>query len=252
MTGVTVSNVRKRFGATEVLRGVTLEIQPGQITGLIGPNGAGKTTVLNAIAGEARADGGSIYIDGTESTRWRPERVARSGVVRAFQVPQLFDAMGVFQNLLVAAPAAWSERPASAFWPRRSAKLERDRARERANMILNLVGLTDVRRRRAGELSGGQRKLLELGKVLMTQPKLLLLDEPAAGIHPGLVGEISRVLVELRGEGVASFVVEHQMEFIFGISDVIHVLADGAVLASGSPDAVRRDKGVIAAYLGNA
>ena len=252
MTSVTISNVTKRFGATEVLRGVTLEILPGQITGLIGPNGAGKTTVLNTISGEARADGGEIYIDGAESTRWRPERVARSGVVKAFQVPQLFDSMSVFQNLLVAAPAPWNERPVSAFWRRRAAKLDRERARERANMVLALVGLSDVRRRRAGELSGGQRKLLELGKVLMTRPRLLLLDEPAAGVHPGLVGEISRVLMELRGEGVASFVVEHQMDFIFGISDVIHVLADGAVLASGTPEAVRRDEGVIAAYLGTA
>ena len=223
----------------------------GSITALIGPNGAGKTTAFNLITGFLRPDGGSVRLDGADVTGRRPDRLARMGMVRTFQLTRVLGKLRVVENVMLAAPDQPGERLGTAFArPRAWRPRERD-LRERAMALLAEVGIADQADAYAATLSGGQRKLLELARALMARPAIVLLDEPMAGVNPTLGRRLLTYLETLRSErGLTILFVEHDMEVVMGISDEVVVMAEGRVLVQGPPDLVRRDRRVIDAYLG--
>jgi branched-chain amino acid transport system ATP-binding protein len=233
--------VSKRFGGVVANERITLSVAPGEIVGLIGPNGSGKTTLFNSIAGQHPIDEGSISFDGREISILRVSAIARLGLIRTYQQTRVFRRMTALANMLASAPA---QRGAMF---RRLASAERDRAVE----LLAFVGLAEKRLLPAGELSFGQQKLLEFAMALMCGPRLLLLDEPTAGINPtlinSLVERLRRANVEL---GVTLFVIEHNMPAIMALASRIYCLAHGELLAEGAPEAIRNDPRVIDAYLG--
>ena len=239
-----VRDVSKRFGGVVANRALSLEIAPGAITGLIGPNGSGKTTLFNSIVGRHPIDGGSIRFDGREISRLRTPQIARLGLIRTFQQTHVYRAMDCVQNMQISTPHAGETLRAML---RRPAPAVTDRA----EALLEFVGLHSKRRLRAGELSFGQQKLLELAMALMSAPRLLLLDEPTAGINPVLInGLIDRLLRANAELGVTLLVIEHNMRVIMHLARDIYCLAHGEWLAHGDPVTVRRDRRVLDAYLG--
>jgi len=239
-----VRDVSKRFGGVVANRALSLEIAPGAITGLIGPNGSGKTTLFNSIVGRHPIDGGSIRFDGREISRLRTPQIARLGLIRTFQQTHVYRAMDCVQNMQISTPHAGETLRAML---RRPAPAVTDRA----EALLEFVGLHSKRRLRAGELSFGQQKLLELAMALMSAPRLLLLDEPTAGINPVLInGLIDRLLRANAELGVTLLVIEHNMRVIMHLARDIYCLAHGELLAHGDPETVRRDRRVLDAYLG--
>ena len=246
-----VQAVSKRFGGHRVLDQVSFRVRPGSISGLIGPNGAGKTTMFNLIAGTLPPSGGHIVLDGRRLDGLAPHRILRLGVGRTFQVPRPFLAMTVLENLMLAAQRQLGERP-WANWLRPTAVALEERAvREQARELLDFVGLTSLAGEPARSLSGGQRRLLELARVLMAEPRLILLDEPAAGVHPALLEKLEARIGELHGRGVTFLVIEHNLDFVMRLCRPVLVLAQGRLLAEGDPEAVRADPRVREAYLGS-
>lgn len=228
-----IRDIAKRFGSIVALDGVSAEVQAGSITSVIGPNGSGKTTLMNVITGFYRCDHGSVRLGGTEFTGLTPQRIARLGIARTFQHVRLFEELSVFDNVLVAA-----ER-----------RRLRD-ARKLAEAALQLVGLGTTAHGSAAGVAYGHRRRVEIARALATGPKLLILDEPAAGMNGFEKGELREVLEAIRRSGVAILLVEHDMDLVMGISDRILALNFGRIIAAGPADAVRRDATVIAAYLG--
>jgi branched-chain amino acid transport system ATP-binding protein len=239
-----VERVRKTFGGVVANNDITLEVPEGKIIGLIGPNGSGKTTLFNSIVGYHPIDGGSVHFDGREISKLRVPRIARRGLLRTFQQTRIYGKMTCLENMLISVPKraqTWRSilrKPTSA-------------DESKAEDLLEFVGLYAKRRLLAGELSFGQQKLLEFGMALMTEPRMLLLDEPTAGINPtlinGLMHRLRRVNEEL---GVTLFVIEHNMSVIMNLAEYIYCLAHGELLAQGRPDEVQTDQRVIDAYLG--
>lgn len=245
-----LDGLRKSFGGLAVVGDCSLGVDQGEIVGLIGPNGAGKTTVFNLVTSVIEPDGGTVDFAGRTITSWRTERIAAAGLVRTFQVPRLFEDLSVIENLLVAAPGQSGEQ----FWNvwLRPGRIRRDElaAEDEAWRTLEFLGLSRLANDPASDLSGGQKKLLELGRALMTEPKLLLLDEPVAGVSPNLMAQIGDRIRELRARGLTLLIVEHKMDFIMELSDRLYVMADGHVLAEGRPDEIRANQQVLDAYLG--
>jgi branched-chain amino acid transport system ATP-binding protein len=227
-------------------------VVPGSITGLIGPNGAGKSTLFNLVAGALAPSAGRILLDGRRLDGEPPHRVLARGVARTFQVPRPFPAMTVLENVMLAAPGQLGER----FWrnwtrPAAVAAEER-RHRDRALALLDFLALAPHAGAPARVLSGGQRKLLELGRALMTEPRLLLLDEPAAGVSPALLETLVDRIGVVNRQGVTVLVIEHNLDVVMELCRPVVVMAGGALLAAGDPDAIRTDPRVIEAYLGGA
>lgn len=245
-----VHDVHKYFSGLHVLRGVTLEAQAGRISGIIGPNGAGKSTLFSVISGFVKAERGSVRLDGKPIDRLRPDQIAISGLVRTFQVPREFGDLSVLDNLRVAGSSAAHESITAALLRPARRSSEEKQVSERAEAMLERLKLTAVAHQSARALSGGQKKLLELGRALMVEPRVLLVDEPFAGVAPALRDQLLEHLAALRAAGICLLVIEHDIEAIMGISDTIHVLVDGAVLVSGRPQEVRQDRRVLDAYLG--
>ncbi len=244
-----VEDLRKSFGGIRALEGVSLSVGPG-ITGLIGPNGAGKTTLFNCVTGAIPPDGGTVRFDGGDITDDRPARVAERGLVRTFQIPRELSGMTVRENLLLGPPDQYGERLTGAL--RRGERFGDDerRAREQVAELAEFFELGSVIDEPAGNLSGGQRKLLELARALLTDPDLLLLDEPIAGVNPTLEGRILDRLHDLTERGYAFLIVEHDIDVIMEHCERVIVMHQGQTLTAGSPEAVRSDERVIEAYLG--
>jgi branched-chain amino acid transport system ATP-binding protein len=246
-----VEDVVKRFGGIRAVDGATLTVQGGRITALIGPNGAGKTTLFNVLTGFYRGDRGSVKLDGQQILGEHPYEIARRGMVRTFQITKALAAMPVIDNMMLAATDQPGERLRNVFFRPGAVKTRESEVRRQAEELLGLFNLRELADAYAGTLSGGQRKLLELARALMAKPKLLLLDEPMAGINPTLGRRLLEHMQGLRHElGVTFLFIEHDMEVVMNHSDRVVVMAEGRVIAEGEPREVREDQRVIDAYLG--
>jgi len=244
-----VDDVHVGFGGVKALDGVSLQVNAGHVYGLIGPNGSGKTTLFNVITGFIRPDRGHVAFEGRSLDRLSPDAIARCGLCRTFQANVNPHQMTVMENMLLAPQGQLGERLLGALLRPFSVRAEERENRERAWQLLDLVHLGDKANDYVGELSGGQKKLLSLAQALMVKPRLVLLDEPVAGVNPRLIEDILEVIRRLRAQGQDFLVVEHNMRVIREICDVVSVLDAGRVLAQGpAEDTLRRDD-VLHAYL---
>ncbi|WP_454754630.1 ABC transporter ATP-binding protein [Cupriavidus necator] len=245
-----VIHLSKSFGGFRAVSDVSFILRAGTITGLIGPNGAGKTTLFDTIAGRYRPTAGRISFLGQRIDGVAPHQIFREGLVRTFQIPRPFPAMTVLENVMLVPIEQAGER----FWTnwirRQTVRREELACRERAQEILAFMGLGALAGEFAANLSGGQQKLLELARVLMARPRLILLDEPGAGVNPTLLGTIMDKLKELNARGITFLVIEHNMDLIMTLCDPVLVMAQGKLLLEGTPAEVRCDTRVLDAYLG--
>jgi ABC-type branched-subunit amino acid transport system ATPase component len=248
-----VRDVVRAFGGLRAVDEASFDVEAGSITALIGPNGAGKSTLFNVISGFLSAERGRVRFEGRRIDRSQPHRIARRGLVRTFQVPRTLTRLSVLDNILVAATRHPGERlNGLAFRPGAARTRERS-ARERAAELLALFRLDGHAGEYAGVLSGGQRKLLDFARVLMAEPRLVLLDEPMAGVNPALGRQLIDHVLRLRTEtGMTFLFVEHDLDIVMEASDQVIVMNEGRVIASGDPEQVRGDQRVVDAYLGTA
>jgi branched-chain amino acid transport system ATP-binding protein len=246
---LTASDVHRHFEGMHAVDGVSIEILAGRLTGLIGPNGAGKSTFLAVLAGTLPASEGTIVFDGKDITALPAFRRARLGLVRTFQLPSEFGQLTVLENLLAAAPKNSGDNVLGALLGRRYWGHDEDALVERARGLLARFQMTDKEDQYAGDLSGGQKRLVEIMRALMLEPRLLLLDEPTAGVHPSIVGEIATYLESLRDEGLTILMVEHQLAIVERLCDPVIVMAQGKVIGRGSLGELRRQREVVDAYL---
>jgi neutral amino acid transport system ATP-binding protein len=236
-----IDGLTKRFGGVTAVGDCSFAVPEGSITALVGPNGSGKTTAFNLITGYLRTDGGAIRFLGSDIRRPDPVRLARRGLTRTFQQARVFAELTLVQNMVAALQQPWREALRSALRPN-----ERARALE----LLDEFGLAGLANEPAGNLSYGQKKLLEFAAVLMGEPRLVLLDEPTAGVNPVLVAQIEQRIRELNARGLTFLLVEHNMNLVMRLCDPVIVLDHGTKLAEGPPDEVRNDPRVLDAYLG--
>jgi neutral amino acid transport system ATP-binding protein len=246
-----IEGLYKAFGGIHAVNGATFDVADGSITALIGPNGAGKTTLFNLVTGFYKPDSGKVIYHGESIFGKSPYAIARRGMVRTFQITKALAAMPVIDNMLLAGPRQPGERLPTLFGRPRASRRRETEIEEHAFELLKTFNLDGKADDYAGTLSGGQRKLLELARALMTEPEMVLLDEPMAGINPTLGRRLLDHMQRLRSEhGVSFLFVEHDMEVVMNHSDEVVVMAQGAVIAQGEPEEVRNDQDVIDAYLG--
>jgi len=243
-----VRGLQRRFGGVVALDGFDVTVAEGTVTALIGPNGAGKTTAFQCISGVLRADAGTVTFDGRDVTGWRPDRVTRAGMVRSFQIARGIPRLSVMENLILYAPVQPGERVGTALAG--LGKEAEEKARAAAVSVARRLGLLRLGNAPAATLSGGQKKLLEIGRALMAKPRMILLDEPVAGVNPSLAEEIAHHLRSLRDEGMTFLVIEHHMDIVAQLCDPVVVMAEGRVLTEGSFAEVAADPAVQEAYMG--
>jgi neutral amino acid transport system ATP-binding protein len=240
-----VNGVCKAFGGIQALSECSLSVQQGQVAGLIGPNGSGKTTLFNVITGYQKVRQGTIRYDGQDITNARPNVIFNAGIARTFQLSRIFTQLSLLENVLVATQSGKA-------WVRSMVQTKGSTAeRRRALDALDLVGLASKWSEPAGSLSYGQRRLLELAFVMITDPRVVLLDEPTAGVNVKVIEQLASQVRELNALGTTFLIVEHNMEFVMGLCDTVTVLHRGSAIVTGCPEAVRDDPRVLDAYLGD-
>ena len=245
-----VRGLTRSFYGVHALTGLDLDVEAGTITGLIGPNGAGKTTAFNVITGLVPPDAGTVHFNSTDITGLRPDRITGLGLVRTFQIARGFPRLSVLENLMLYGAHQPGESLPLAILPSRAARTRESELLERAIETARRLNLLRVANNPASDLSGGQKKLLEIGRALMTDPKLILLDEPIAGVNPTLAGEIGDHLMRLRDEGLTFLIIEHHMDAIARPCSPVIVMAEGRKLAEGDFDAIAGNHAVQEAYMG--
>jgi len=247
-----VRNLQKSFGGITAVDGVSFDVAPGTVTGLIGPNGAGKSTTFDLITGVQQPDAGQVVFDGTDVTGARPHEIAGQGLVRTFQIARELQEMTVLENVMLAPRDQQGEQLWRSVLPgvRSWVSEQEEKLREEAWETLEFFEIDHLAEEYAGNLSGGQRKLLEMARVLMTDPRMILLDEPLAGVNPTLEEKLLDRLHALQDEGYTFLLVEHDMDVIMNHCDPLIVMHQGELLVEGSPEAVRTDDRVLEAYLG--
>jgi branched-chain amino acid transport system ATP-binding protein len=243
------SDIHRHFEGLHAVDGVSIDVPPGKITGLIGPNGAGKSTFLAVLAGTLPASSGDIVFDGEDVTAWPAYKRARHGLVRTFQLPSEFARLTVLENLLVAAPHNKGDSLFGALMGKRYWIDDERRLVEEARALLNRFGMSAKESDYAGNMSGGQKRLIEIMRALMLRPRLLLLDEPMSGVHPKIVLEIQHYLQDLRAEGLTILMVEHELHMVERLCDSVVVMAQGKVIGSGTMATLRRQREIVDAYL---
>jgi len=245
-----VDGVVKRFGGLVAVDGVSFGVEEASITGLIGPNGAGKSTLFNCITGVYQPDDGEVRLDGEPIQGLSPTEISRRGLGRTFQTPETFRGMTVRENMAFAAKNQTGERALGALFRPGTVREEEAAVQERVDETLDFLELDHLADEYARGLSGGQRKLLELGRVLMLDPEIILLDEPVAGVNPSLTDELLARLRELNDRGRTILFIEHDMDVVMENCDRVVVMHNGKTLASGPPEIVQEDERVVEAYLG--
>lgn len=248
---LSANNLSKSFGGLKAVNDVSLEVQSGSITGLIGPNGAGKTTLFNLLSNFLQPDQGRVVFNGHPIEHLPPHLTAAKGLVRTFQVARVLSRMSVLENMIFAAQRQKGENFWTSLFNPKMVLREEEKLKRKSLEILDSVGLAAKANDYAGALSGGQRKLLEIARVLMTEPKLILLDEPAAGVNPTLINQICEHIQEWNKEGLTFLVIEHNMDVVMSLCDRVWVLAEGANLAVGTPNEIQNNTKVLEAYLGH-
>ncbi|WPY95349.1 ABC transporter ATP-binding protein [Limimaricola variabilis] len=248
---ITVENLHRHFGGFHAVDGASLRIETGSITGLIGPNGAGKTTLFNVIAGRLPPTSGRVTMDGEDITGLPPHELFHKGLLRTFQIAHEFSSMTVRENLMMVPENQHGERLWNAWFGRGKIATQERELAKKADEVLEFLTISHLADERAGNLSGGQKKLLELGRTMMVDAKIVFLDEVGAGVNRTLLNTIGDAIVRLNKErGYTFCVIEHDMDFIGRLCDPVIVMAEGKVLAEGSADSIMKNEAVIEAYLG--
>lgn len=248
---IVVEDVHKHFGGIRAVNGASLTIETGSITGLIGPNGAGKTTLFNVIAGLHKPTSGRVLLDGEDITGLTPHELFAKGLLRTFQIAHEFSTLTVRDNLMMVPANQSGESLVSTWFSPSRVRVEEDKIRERADEVIDFLQISHVADELAGNLSGGQKKLLELGRTMMVDAKIVFLDEVGAGVNRTLLNTIGDAIVRLNKErGYTFCMIEHDMEFISRLCDPVICMAEGSVLARGTAEEVKNNEEVIEAYLG--
>jgi len=246
-----INKVRKNFGGLTAVNNATMQVEKGSITGLIGPNGAGKTTLFNVIAGNLQSDSGNIILNDEKISGLKSHELFSKGVLRTFQIAHEFTSLTVLENLMMVPGNQFGENLLYSWFKNSVVKKQEEQIRAKAIEVINFLNLTHLTQELAGNLSGGQKKLLELGRTMMVDAKLVLLDEVGAGVNRTLLNEISDAIIRLNKEkDYTFFVIEHDMDLIEKLCDPVIVMAEGGVLFQGSFDEVKSNDEVIEAYLG--
>jgi branched-chain amino acid transport system ATP-binding protein len=248
---IVVEHLHKHFGGFHAVDGASIRIEGGSITGLIGPNGAGKTTLFNVIAGRLPPTSGKVFMDGEEITGLPPHDLFHKGLLRTFQIAHEFGSMTVRENLMMVPAEQAGETLWNTWFRRTRVAAEEARLRDKADEVLDFLTISHLADERAENISGGQKKLLELGRTMMVDAKIVFLDEVGAGVNRTLLNTIADAIIRLNNErGYTFCVIEHDMDFIARLCDPVIVMAEGRVLAEGTVDQVKNDERVIEAYLG--
>ena len=248
---IVVDGVSKYFGGVHAVDNASLQIEKGSITGLIGPNGAGKTTLFNIIAGNLSPTSGRILLDGQDITGLKPHELFNRGLLRTFQIAHEFSTLTVTENLMMVPGAQHGEKIWNTFFARARIDQQEAEIRSRAMEVIEFLNLSHIADEVAGNLSGGQKKLLELGRTMMVDAKVVLLDEVGAGVNRTLLNDVGDAIIRLNQErGYTFCMIEHDMDFIGRLCDPVIVMAEGSVLATGSAEEVKNNEQVIEAYLG--
>jgi len=248
---IVVQDVVKHFGGVAAVDGVSMEIKQGTITGLIGPNGAGKSTLFNLIAGNLNPESGSIYLDGEDVTGLKPHMLFSKGLLRTFQIAHEFQSLSVLDNLMMVPSLQVGESLLGAWFKREKVVRQEAEMRGKAEEVISFLNMGHLANELAGNLSGGQKKLLELGRTMMVSPKVVILDEVGAGVNRTLLKEIGDAILSMNRErGFTFCMIEHDMDFISRLCDPVVVMAEGKILAQGSAEEIKANEDVIEAYLG--
>ena len=248
---IVVQDVVKHFGGVAAVDGVSMEIKQGTITGLIGPNGAGKSTLFNLIAGNLNPESGRIYLDGEDVTGLKPHVLFSKGLLRTFQIAHEFQSLSVLDNLMMVPSLQVGESLLGAWFKREKVVRQEAEMRGKAEEVISFLNMGHLANELAGNLSGGQKKLLELGRTMMVSPKVVILDEVGAGVNRTLLKEIGDAILSMNRErGFTFCMIEHDMDFISRLCDPVVVMAEGKILAQGSAEEIKANEDVIEAYLG--